>query len=79
MTTTKACPKCGSTEDVVHKDLFMNEQSHAAVHHGGHMLHGAVHGHPLGLALVAGCWLGSKLLHSVSKPWRCKFCSHDFA
>jgi hypothetical protein len=79
MIKTKACPKCGSTEDVVHKDHLMKEQNHAAVHHGGHMLHGAAHGHPAGLVVVAACWVASRLLHRVCKPWTCRFCGHDFA
>lgn len=76
-TISKTCPKCGS--DAVHKDQHMHQQNHAAVHHGGHMLHGAIHGHPLGLLLVAGCWLGSKLVHGLAKPWTCNACGHDFA
>ena len=78
-TIVKPCPNCGSREDVVHKDYYMREQNHAAVHHGGHMVHGAMHGHPLGLLLVAGCWLASKFVHRISKPWTCKMCHLDFA
>lgn len=79
MTKTKACPKCRLTVHVVHKDHFMQEQNHAVLHHGGHMLHGAVHGSPVGLGIVAGSWVISKIVNMVSKPWRCNSCGHDFA
>ena len=43
------------------------------------VVHGAIHGHPLGLLLVAGCWLASRLVHRASKPWTCKMCHLEFA
>jgi RNA polymerase subunit RPABC4/transcription elongation factor Spt4 len=74
------CPKCGSS-DVVHKDHLMKEKTHMCLHHGGHQLHGAMAGHPVGLVVVAGLWAASKVIHVLDKPWTCKNpkCGHQFS
>jgi len=77
-TAIKPCPKCRSN-DVVHKDGLMHDQNHAALHAGGHALHGAMKGHPAGLLAIGGLWAVNKVIHMVSKPWRCSNCGHEFA
>jgi hypothetical protein len=75
----KNCPKCGSK--AVHKDRQMHNSTHIAAHAGTHSLHGAMNGHPLGLILVGGLWAATKLIHVVSKPWKCENpkCRNEFA
>lgn len=74
----KPCPNCGSS-NVRHKDEDMHRMTHSAGHLGTHQAAHAVKGHPAGLLFVAGCWAAGKLVHSLSKPWSCQNCHHDYA
>lgn len=73
------CPKCGAI--AIHKDHEMHQKTHTAVHAGGHQLHGAMSGHPVGLLVVAGLWAVSKAIHLASHTWTCsnRKCGHEFS
>ncbi len=78
MPPAKPFQKCKKDDKVVHKDHEMRHKNHVVAHGLGHQLHGVAAGHPAGALVIAGLWVASKLIHSVSKTWNCERCHHDF-
>lgn len=68
------CPKCGSSDVVSNKIVHKGQGAHAA-HIGGHA---AMHGHPVGAAIVGGVYLAGKVIDQFTDDYRCKRCDHTF-
>lgn len=69
------CPKCGSS------DVESNKICHRGS--GGHVAHGtshaAMHGHPVGAAVVGGLWLAGKAIDQFTDNYKCKRCGRTFS